>query len=77
MDDQFILEKLRTPETRNYGFNLLVRAYQKKVYWLVRKMLIDHDDADDVTQETFMKIHRSIDGFREDSKLFTWIYRIA
>ncbi|MFM9074655.1 MAG: RNA polymerase sigma factor, partial [Bacteroidota bacterium] len=42
-----------------------------------RKMLIDHDDADDVTQETFMKIHRSIDGFREDSKLFTWIYRIA
>ncbi|MFM7194902.1 MAG: RNA polymerase sigma factor [Bacteroidota bacterium] len=77
MDDQFILEKLRTPETRNYGFNLLVRAYQKKVYWLVRKMVIDHDDADDITQETFVKIHRNIDGFREDSKLFTWIYRIA
>ena len=77
MDDHFILEKLRSPETRNYGFNLLVREYQRRVYWLVRKMVIDHDDANDVTQEIFMKVHRNIDGFREDSKLFTWIYRIA
>jgi len=77
LEDQFIIEKLKTPDTRNYGFNLLVREYQKKVYWLVRKMVIDHDDANDITQEVFMKIHRNITGFREDSKLFTWIYRIA
>jgi len=77
LDDQFILEKLRNPDTINYGFNLLVKEYRKKVYWLVRKMVIDHDDADDVTQEVFVKIHRNIGGFREDSKLFTWIYRIA
>ncbi|HEY8512906.1 MAG TPA: sigma-70 family RNA polymerase sigma factor [Cyclobacteriaceae bacterium] len=77
MDDRALLEKIRNPETRNYGFNLLVRAYQQKVYWHVRKMVIDHDDADDVTQEVFIKVHRNIDSFREDARLFTWIYRIA
>lgn len=56
---------------------MLVRAYQQRVYWHVRKMVIDHDDADDLTQEVFIKIHRNIDTFREDSQLFTWIYRIA
>jgi RNA polymerase sigma-70 factor (ECF subfamily) len=56
---------------------MLVRAYQQRVYWHVRKMVIDHDDSDDLTQEVFIKIHRYIDTFREDSQLFTWIYRIA
>lgn len=56
---------------------MLVRSYQQRVYGIVRKMVIDHDDADDLTQETFIKIHRSIDTFRSDSQLFTWIYRIA
>ncbi len=77
MDNQELLIKIRNPETRNYGFNMLVRSYQQKVYWLIRKMVIDHDDADDLTQEVFIKIHKSIDGFREDSQLYTWIYRIA
>ena len=54
-----------------------MREYQKRVYWHVRKMVIDHDDADDVTQDVFIKIHRHIDRFREDAQLFTWIYRIA
>ena len=56
---------------------MLVRTYQQKVYWLVRKMVIDHDDSDDVTQEVFIKVHRSIESFRSDAQLFTWIYRIA
>lgn len=77
MTDQELLEKLRNPETHNYGFNLLVRAYQTRVYGIIRKMVIDHDDAHDVTQEVFIKIHKSIINFREDSQLFTWIYRIA
>ena len=77
MEDEELLSKIRNPDTRNYGFNLLVREYQKRVYWHVRKMVIDHDDADDLTQEVFIKIHRYIDNFREDSSLFTWIYRIA
>jgi RNA polymerase sigma factor (sigma-70 family) len=77
LEDKELLSKIRNPATRNYGFNLLVREYQKRIYWHVRKMVIDHDDADDLTQEIFLKIHRHIDGFREDARLFTWIYRIA
>lgn len=77
MEDHELLAKIRNPETRSYGFNLLVREYQKRIYWLVRKMLIDHDDSNDVTQEVFIKIHKAIDRFREDAQLYTWIYRIA
>ncbi|HEY9007176.1 RNA polymerase sigma factor [Ohtaekwangia sp.] len=77
MEDKELLEKIRNADTRNYGFNLLVRVYQQRVYWHIRKMVIDHDDADDVTQEVFIKIHKNIDNFREDSQLYTWIYRIA
>ena len=77
LEDRDLLAKLRNTETRNYGFNMLVRTYQQRVYWHVRKMVIDHDDADDLTQEVFIKIHKYIDGFREDSQLYTWIYRIA
>jgi len=77
LEDKELLLKVRNPETRGYGFNLLVRAYQQRVYWLVRKMVIDHDDADDITQEVFIKVHKAIDQFREDSQLYTWIYRIA
>jgi len=77
LEDEDLLIKIRNPETRHYGFNLLVRKYQQRVYGVVRKMVIDHDDADDLTQEVFIKVYKSIDGFREDARLFTWIYRIA
>ncbi|MGC1242988.1 MAG: sigma-70 family RNA polymerase sigma factor [Chryseosolibacter sp.] len=77
MEDKELLEKLRHPESRNYGFNLLVRTYQQKVYWHVRKMVIDHDDANDLTQEVFIKVYKNVHDFREHSQLYTWIYRIA
>jgi RNA polymerase sigma factor (sigma-70 family) len=77
LEDSELLAKIRNPDTRNYGFNLLVRAYQQRVYWHIRKMVIDHADADDLTQETFIKVHHAVERFREDSRLFTWIYRIA
>ena len=64
-------------ESCNYGFNLLVRKYRKQIYWHVRRIVIDHDDSDDVVQNTFIKIWKNINKFREESKLFTWIYRIA
>jgi len=77
VEDKELLLKLRDPEARNYGFNLLVRKYQQKIYWHIRKMVIDHDDTDDLVQETFVKIWNKIDTFREDAQLYTWIYRIA
>jgi RNA polymerase sigma-70 factor (ECF subfamily) len=77
LEDKDLLAKIRNPETINYGFNMLVRTYQQRVYSHVRKMVIDHDDADDLTQEVFIKIYKYIGNFREDSQLFTWIYKIA
>src|SRR5258708_32826440 len=77
MEDKDLPSKIRNPRTQHYGCNLLVRAYQKRINWHIRKMVIDHDDADDLTQEVFIKIHKAIGNFREDAQLFTWIYRIA
>ncbi len=77
LEDKELLAKIRNPDTASYGFNLLVRAYQQRVYWLVRKMVIDHDDANDLTQEVFIKVHKYLHTFREDAQLYTWIFRIA
>lgn len=77
MEEQELLVKLRDPETRNYGFNLLVRDYQERIYWHIRKMVIDHDEADDIVQDTFIKVWKNLDKFREDASLYTWIYKIA
>ncbi|UXX81367.1 RNA polymerase sigma factor [Reichenbachiella carrageenanivorans] len=77
MTDQELIEKLKGEESRNYGFSLLVREYQQRIYWHIRKMVIDHDDADDLVQDVFVKIWNNIHKFREDSSLYTWIYRIA
>lgn len=75
--DQKILSLLRRPETRNYGFQLLVDTYKERVYSIVRRMVIRHDDADDIVQDVFVRVWENIDGFREESSLYTWIYRIA
>lgn len=77
MDDEELIAKIRDPESRNYGFNLLVREYQEKIYWHIRKMVIDHDDANDVSQEVFVKVWKNLDKFRAESQLYTWVYRIA
>lgn len=77
LTDSDILLKFAVSETRNFAFNQLVSIYQQKVYWHIRKMVIDHDDADDLTQETFIKVWKALDNFKGDSQLFTWIYRIA
>jgi RNA polymerase sigma factor (sigma-70 family) len=77
LTDSEILVKFAVSETRNFAFNQLVNIYQQKVYWHIRKMVIDHDDADDLVQETFIKVWKALDNFKGDSQLFTWIYRIA
>lgn len=77
MEEDFIIDKIRNEDTRHYGFNLILKEYQERIYWHVRKMVIDHDDANDLTQEIFVKVWSNLDKFRADAKLFTWIYRIA
>lgn len=77
LSDREILDQFSNPETRNYAFNLLVRQYQQRLYWHIRKMVINHDDTDDILQNVFVKAFNGLSSFREDSKIFTWLYRIA
>lgn len=76
-EDRQILDLFSKTETRSKALDLLVARYQKRLYWHIRKIVICHDDADDVLQNTFIKIWKALDDFREESALFTWIYRIA
>lgn len=76
-EDSVILDKFLNERTRNEGFSLLIGKYQQKVYWHIRRLVIDHDDADDLVQDVFVKIWKNLDKFRSDSQLYTWIYRIA
>ncbi|KIO76684.1 RNA polymerase sigma factor [Pedobacter lusitanus] len=77
VEDDEILAKFSVESTRNEAFNLLVIKYQEKIYWHIRRLVIDHDDADDLVQEVFIKVWKNLSKFRNDSKLYTWIYRIA
>lgn len=77
ISDSALIEKFQDENSRNFAFHLLVKKYQTKIYGLIRKMVIDHDDADDLTQETFIKVWNNLGKFRQDSQLYTWIYRIA
>ncbi|WP_449437943.1 RNA polymerase sigma factor [Pedobacter steynii] len=77
VEDSEILEKFSDVKTRNEAFNLLLNKYQQKIYWHIRRLVIDHDDADDLVQDVFIKVWKNLDSFRSDSQLYTWIYRIA
>lgn len=77
LTDEELLPKLRNPETRSFAFHQMVEAYGERVYRHIRKIVVSHDDADDLVQETFIKVWNNLDKFRADSKLYTWIYRIA
>ncbi|MFD2523257.1 RNA polymerase sigma factor [Emticicia soli] len=77
MSDPELVKLILDPENRQKGFEQLIKKYQQKIYWHIRKMVIDHDDADDVVQETFIKVWQGLQNFRGDAQLYTWIYRIA
>jgi len=72
-----LLSLLKLDNSKELAFKTLVKRYKEKLYWHIRKIVISHDDADDVLQNTFIKIFRNIDKFKGDSKLYTWMYRIA
>ena len=78
-DDIALLEHLRAdrPVVREAAFVRLVEEYSQRIYWTVRKIVVSHHDADDVVQNVFLKVWNSVGGFRGESGLFTWLYRIA
>jgi RNA polymerase sigma-70 factor (ECF subfamily) len=75
--DQQILDNLKDPATRELAFRYLISKYKERLYWHIRKVVMNHDDANDVLQNTFIKIWNGLESFRGDSSLFTWLYRIA
>lgn len=72
-----LIQLLQDPKSKETAFRQLLSLYKERLYWHIRKIVISHDDADDVLQNTFIKVYRSIDKFKGDSKLYSWLYRIA
>lgn len=77
ISDTEILERFKNPATKEAAFTLLMQKYQEKIYWIIRRIVIDHEDANDVCQNMFIKVWRNLDNFKENSQLYTWLYRIA
>jgi RNA polymerase sigma-70 factor, ECF subfamily len=77
MSDADILELISEQATLEKGFRLLMTRYQERLYWHVRRMVVHHEDADDVIQNTFIKVFKGLSGFKGNAKLYTWLYRIA
>jgi RNA polymerase sigma-70 factor (ECF subfamily) len=75
--DKELISQFRRGADREGVFKLLLSRYSKKVYWQVRRIVIDHDDADDIVQNTFIKVWEKLSDFREESLFYTWLYRIA
>jgi RNA polymerase sigma-70 factor (ECF subfamily) len=73
--EETLVERLKQKDSK--AFEVLIDLYKERLYWHIRRIVLNHDDTDDVLQNTFIKIFRSIDGFKGDSKLFSWIYRIG
>lgn len=76
-DEDILIQQLRDSETRSYAFSTVVKAYSETLYWHIRRMVLSHDDANDILQNTFTKAWMGIGGFLGNAKILTWLYRIA
>lgn len=77
LDDNELLTRFRNPETKEAAYTRIIKKYQEKLYWHIRRMVVEHEDANDVLQNMFIKVWNGLENFREDSQLYTWLYRIA
>ena len=76
-DDKTLVFQFKNEVNKEIPFTTIVKKYQEKLYWLIRRLVIHHEDANDIIQNVFIKVWKSLDNFREDSELYTWLYRIA
>lgn len=76
-EDRELIADLKQDNKKELAFHRLVKKYQERLYWHIRKILMNHEDTDDVLQNTFIKVWNNIDNFRQESSLYTWLYRIA
>ncbi len=75
--EETLVNELKQLETQAKAFEVLVNTYKERLYWHIRRIVLNHDDTDDVLQNTFIKVYKNIDNFNGDSKLYSWMYRIA
>ncbi|SNZ00551.1 RNA polymerase sigma factor [Flagellimonas pacifica] len=75
--EETLVNELKQKESQAKAFEVLVNTYKERLYWHIRRIVLNHDDTDDVLQNTFIKVYRNIEGFKGDSKLYSWMYRIA
>ncbi len=76
-DDKELVSLFKIEATKESAYTRIIKKYQEKLYWHIRRMVVEHEDANDVLQNMFIKVWRNLDNFREDSQLYTWLYRIA
>ena len=76
-DDQALLRLFHVESTKERAYTAIIKKYQEKLYWHVRRMVVNHEDANDVLQNVFIKVWKGLENFREDAQLYTWLYRIA
>lgn len=76
-DEKLMMEQLSDPKTRRQAFTMVVRQYSEPLYWKIRRIVLNHDDANDVMQNVFIKAWTNLDEFQSKSKFSTWLYRIA
>lgn len=77
LEDKELLLQFNDPATKERGFTAIIKKYQEKLYWHIRRMVVEHEDANDILQNMFIKVWKSLENFREESQLYTWLYRIA
>lgn len=77
LDDKELLLQFKNDATREAAYTRIIKKYQEKLYWHIRRMVVEHEDASDVLQNMFIKVWKHLENFREDSQLYTWMYRIA
>jgi len=75
--DEYLLSLIKNPTSKDKGFLQLMDAYKRPLYWHIRRLVVSHEDAEDILQETFINVYRFADSFKGDSRIFTWLYRIA
>src|SRR3979411_1420134 len=75
--DAELLVEFRNPITKEKAFTTIIKKYQEKLYWHVRRMVVEHEDANDVLQNVFIRVWNGLENFREDAQLYTWLYRIG
>jgi RNA polymerase sigma factor (sigma-70 family) len=77
LDDKELLFQFKNESTKEAAYTRIIKKYQEKLYWHIRRMVVEHEDANDVLQNMFIKVWKNLANFREDSQLYTWLYRIA